>query len=112
MTAVDRALGSALSNTGRPTVIIAKTIKGKGFAEIENKDGWHGKALPPDMAERAIKELGGSKNLKGKTQKPERSAPAARRPAAVGPVRPTYKKDAKVATGQAYRHTLPAPSPS
>jgi len=33
--------------------------QGKGFSEIENKDGWHGKALPPDMAERAIKELGG-----------------------------------------------------
>src|SRR2546421_11918940 len=59
MTAIDRALGSVLSNTGRPTVIIAKTMKGKGFSEIENKDGWHGKALPPDMAERAIKELGG-----------------------------------------------------
>src|SRR5204863_243491 len=71
ITAIDRAFGGALSNTGKPTVIIAKTVKGKGFSEIENKDGWHGKALPPDMAERAIKELGGVRHLKVKTSKPE-----------------------------------------
>src|SRR5216684_4163330 len=53
LTAIHRAYGTALSATGKPTVIIAKTVKGKGFSEIENKDGWHGKALPPDMAERA-----------------------------------------------------------
>src|SRR5437899_2029785 len=64
VTAIDRAYGNALSSTGKPTVILAKTIKGKGFSEIENKDGWHGKALPPDMAERAIKELGGIRHLK------------------------------------------------
>src|SRR5437764_2843455 len=34
MASIDRAFGEALSNTGKPTVIIAKTIKGKGFAEI------------------------------------------------------------------------------
>ena len=106
LAAIDRAFGEALSNTDKPTVIIAKTIKGKGFSEIENKDGWHGKALPPDMAERAIKELGGIKNLKVKTQKPERGAPAARRPAAAEPVLPTYKKDEKVATRKAYGDAL------
>src|SRR5207247_684870 len=42
MASIDRAFGEALSNTGKPTVIIAKTIKGKGFSEIENQDGWHG----------------------------------------------------------------------
>src|SRR5215813_14828703 len=36
---IDRAFGEALSNTGKPSVIIAKTIKDKGFSEIENKDG-------------------------------------------------------------------------
>src|SRR6266516_85092 len=105
MTAIDRALGSVLSNTGRPTVIIAQTIKGKAFSEIENKDGWHGKALPPDMAERAIKELGGIRNLKVKTQKPERSA-APKRAATTEPVLPTYKKEDKVATRKAYGDAL------
>ncbi len=103
--AIDRAYGEALSNTGKPTVIIARTIKGKGFSEIENKDGWHGKALPPDMAERAIKELGGIRNLRVKTQKPERG-PAPKRPASAEPVLPAYKKDDKVATRKAYGDTL------
>jgi transketolase len=103
--AIDRAYGEALSNADKPTVIIARTIKGKGFSEIENKDGWHGKALPPDMAERAIKELGGIRNLKVKTQKPERG-PAPKRPAASEPVLPTYKKDDKVATRKAYGDAL------
>src|SRR5256886_6522285 len=102
---IDRAFGEALSNTGKPTVIIAKTIKGKGFSEIENKDGWHGKPLPPDVAERAIKELGGIKNLKVKTQKPERGA-VPKRPAAPEPVLPTYKKEDKVATRKAYGDAL------
>ena len=102
---IDHAYGEALSNTGKATVVIAKTVKGKGFSEIENKDGWHGKVLPPDMAERAIKELGGIRHLKVKTQKPERSAPP-KRPAAVEPVLPTYKKDDKVATRKAYGDAL------
>src|SRR5579864_1601329 len=105
MSAIDRAYGEALSNADRPTVIIARTIKGKGFSEIENKEGWHGKTLPPDMAERAIKELGGIRNLKVKTQKPERGV-AAKRPPASEPVLPTYKKEDKVATRKAYGDAL------
>ncbi len=105
VTAIDRAYGTALSATGKPTVILAKTIKGKGFSEIENKDGWHGKALPPDMAERAIKELGGIRHLKVKTAKPEAGAPAIKHVDA--PVTlPTYKKEDKVATRKAYGDTL------
>jgi transketolase len=104
--AVDRAFGTALSSTGKPTVIIAKTIKGKGFSEIENKDGWHGKALPPDMAERAIKELGGVKGLKVKTAKPEASR-AIKRPEAVVTL-PTYTMEDKVATRKAYGDALVA----
>src|SRR6266545_6738 len=108
LAAIDRAFGEALSNTDKPTVVIARTVKGKGFSEIENKDGWHGKALPADMAERAIKELGGIKSLKVKTPKPERGAAAPRRPAAEEPVLPVYKKEDKVATRKAYGDTLVA----
>ncbi|HEX9098385.1 MAG TPA: transketolase [Candidatus Dormibacteraeota bacterium] len=105
VTAIDRAYGTALSATGKPTVIIAKTIKGKGFSEIENKDGWHGKALPPDMAERAIKELGGIRHLKVKTAKPESGSPAIKHTDA--PVTlPTYKKEDKVPTRKAYGDAL------
>ncbi|HVH63408.1 MAG TPA: transketolase [Candidatus Dormibacteraeota bacterium] len=102
---IDRAYGEALGNQEKPTVIIAKTIKGKGFSEIENKNGWHGKPLPPDMAERAIKELGGIRNLKVKTQKPERG-PAPKKPAAGEPKLPAYGKDDKVATRKAFGDAL------
>src|SRR3981081_3878592 len=109
VTAIDRAFGQALSATGKPTVIIAKTIKGKGFSEIENKDGWHGKALPPDMAERAIKELGGIRHLKVKTAKPE-PAPRAPKKIVTEPVvtLPVYKKEDRVATRKAYGDALKA----
>jgi transketolase len=52
------AFEKAASSTDKPVMIIAKTIKGKGVSFIENKDGWHGKPLPKDMLESALKELG------------------------------------------------------
>src|SRR5256884_4346087 len=43
----------------RPTAVLARTLKGKGVSFLENKEGWHGKALDPDQAKEAIAELGG-----------------------------------------------------
>ncbi len=45
-------------NNEAPTMIIAKTVKGKGVSFLENKDGWHGKPLPKDKLQAALKELG------------------------------------------------------
>src|ERR671936_498456 len=107
LTEIDRALSEAREATGRPTVVIARTIKGKGFSELENKDGWHGKALPADMAERAIKELGGIRNLRVNVVKPEPGEPATRdnrAPIAL----PSYNKGDKVATRKAYGDALTA----
>jgi transketolase len=42
---------------GKPTVIIARTVKGKGVSFMENNVAFHGKAPPPEEAERALKEL-------------------------------------------------------
>lgn len=42
---------------GKPTVIVAKTIKGKGISYMENQVGWHGKAPNKEEYELAIKEL-------------------------------------------------------
>ncbi len=42
-----------------PTVIIAKTVKGKGVSYMENQAGWHGKAPSDEELSIAIKELGG-----------------------------------------------------
>jgi transketolase len=58
---VDRAYLQAAETTGRPTLIVARTIKGKGVKAVEDKDGWHGKAL--DDPDAAIEELGGIRNI-------------------------------------------------
>jgi transketolase len=104
---IDEALQQAREATGKPTVVIARTIKGKGFSEIENKDNWHGKALPADMAERAIKELGGIRHLRVDGVKPQPGEPAIK-DARVDITLPTYKKGDKVATRKAYGDTLKA----
>lgn len=46
---------------GKPTAIIAKTIKGKGVSFMENQVGWHGKAPNEQQYQQAIQELGGEK---------------------------------------------------
>jgi transketolase len=107
MRAIDQALGAAREAVGAPTVVIAKTIKGKGFSEIEDKDGWHGKALSPEMADRAIKELGGVRNLTIEVARPEPGEPAIA-DASAGVTLPTYAKGDKVATRKAYGDALKA----
>jgi len=67
--AVDKAYAEAISTEGVPTVIVAKTIKGKGVKAVENQPGWHGKAL--DDPEQAIEELGGERNIKVEVAKPD-----------------------------------------
>ena len=44
--------------SGQPTAILAKTIKGKGVTFVEDRNGWHGKPLNREEAERALRELG------------------------------------------------------
>src|SRR2546425_3661792 len=51
------ALRRARRTRGAPSAIIARTVKGKGIEGVEGLAGWHGKALPPDAAERAIAAL-------------------------------------------------------
>jgi transketolase len=51
------AFPKAERTKGRPTVITARTIKGKGVSFMENNVAFHGKAPTPDEAERALKEL-------------------------------------------------------
>ena len=107
--AIDDALRSAREERERPTVILARTVKGKGFSEIENRDDWHGKALPKDMAERAIAELGGVRHLRiTSPAPPEGQSPVQRGGAGVTVELPRYERDAKVATRKAYGDTLRA----
>jgi len=51
------AFAEAEKTKGRPTVITARTIKGKGVSFMENNVAFHGKAPTPEETERALKEL-------------------------------------------------------
>lgn len=53
------ALYEARNMTGKPTVIVAKTIKGKGVSFMENQAGWHGKAPNEEEVKIALAEIGG-----------------------------------------------------
>ena len=70
LAAVDEALSQARENPDQPTVLLARTVKAKGVPELEDRNGWHGKALPPDMAERAVAALGGRADLHITTREP------------------------------------------
>ena len=52
-----QAYADARACKGKPTMIIAKTVKGKGVSFMENQAGWHGVAPTPEQAEAALKEL-------------------------------------------------------
>ena len=54
------ALNKAKTIKGKPTVIIAKTIKGKGVSFMEDKAEWHGKAPKEEEYKLAMKELIGN----------------------------------------------------
>lgn len=59
-TALLAAFGEAARTTGNPTVVLARTIKGKGISFIEDRPGWHGKALKKgEEVQKALEELTG-----------------------------------------------------
>ncbi len=106
------ALAEARSTKGRPTVILARTLKGKGVASIEDKEGWHGKALKKGKeADDAIAEL--EKQMNANAPRPsiapadstKRSVPA---PDFSKMAAPAYKMGDQVATREAWGTALAA----
>jgi transketolase len=69
-----RAYEHASETTGRPTVVLARTVKGKGLGAVEGRDDWHGKALDRETADRVTGEL--SKQLTGTDSRWEPNPPA------------------------------------
>uniref|UniRef100_A0A6Q2XQ42 transketolase n=1 Tax=Esox lucius TaxID=8010 RepID=A0A6Q2XQ42_ESOLU len=103
-------LTKVLSQTRhQPTAIIAKTIKGKGIPAAEDKMGWHGKALPKDMAEGVVKDL--QSRLMSSTKRLYPGTPTEdAQPVSLRNIRmpsaPTYKLGEKIATRKAYGMAL------
>ncbi len=102
--AIDAALGQAVATTGKPTVLVARTLKGKGVAAVENQNGYHGK--PFDDPDAAIAELGGPTDVRIEIAKPEATVPE--RPAAGTLELPRYELGTEVATRKAYGDALAA----
>jgi transketolase len=60
LTAVDSAYAAASAHKGAPSVIVAKTVKGKGVSFMENLASWHGKAPSKEQVEQALQEIDGA----------------------------------------------------
>ena len=101
--AIDAAYREAESTSGKPTAIVAKTLKGKGYSKVEDQGDWHGKAV----AEEAIAELGGLRHIQVDVAKPE-AGERHRFDPPNSPEWPTYELGSKVATRKAYGEALAA----
>ncbi len=114
LAAVLAAFDEARRTSSRPTMIVARTIKGKGISFIEGREGWHGKALKKgDELDRALAELE-AQYVEPRDPAPEIKRPARRRDEGPLPdfVRqfpaPAYNVGDKVATREAYGTALAA----
>jgi transketolase len=103
--AVAAAYQQALATAGQPTVILARTFKGKGVKAVEDQNGHHGKPLPDP--EEAIEELGGERDLRVTTASPLDGA-GPHRFEASGAELPHWEIGEQVATRDAYGQALAA----
>ncbi|MEG3626689.1 transketolase [Streptomyces poriticola] len=103
--AVDRAYREAAVTRGRPTAVIARTLKGRGVADAEDREGLHGKPLQD--SDGAVAELGGAGTLRVRVQEP----PPTRSLHTVGTGQvelPRWKPGEQVATRDAFGRALAA----
>jgi len=107
-----KAYDEARATKGRPTMILAKTLKGKGLAAIEGKDGWHGKALKKgEETDKAVAEL--QTQMVDGAAPPSIQGPRSKSPAEAAAdyskvAAPAYKMGDSVATREAWGVALAA----
>ena len=102
---ITKAFIEAKKSQGKPVMIIAKTLKGKGVSILENKNGWHGKTLKPEELKSALVELGKiDKKIRGVVSKP---IPKKLKTLKIKPAKAiNYQKGDLVATRSAYGNAL------
>jgi transketolase len=104
MTQITTALRRATRGRGAPSVILARTIKGKGLVGVEGLPGWHGKPLAAEAAEKVVTEL--------EARRHHLPPPPVRKPRRRPLAKPTVKPlggsplTGEVATREAYGHAL------
>ncbi|MDX2251893.1 MAG: transketolase [Nitrospira sp.] len=100
----------AAKTKGKPTVLLAKTFKGKGISFMENHPSWHGKPIPKgEETQKAIDEL--TKRIKPTKAVPKFKLPlvtSSRTPSAKPMAPPAYKIGDTVATREAFGAALAA----
>ncbi|MEW6585976.1 MAG: 1-deoxy-D-xylulose-5-phosphate synthase N-terminal domain-containing protein, partial [Nitrospirota bacterium] len=100
-----RSYQKAVNVKGRPVMVIAKTVKGKGVSFLEDKGGWHGKAPQREELQKALLELGDvDRSVRGRIPKPSDLSPEKIEPQPFGDV--SYPADKPVATRKAYGKAL------
>src|SRR6185295_15992864 len=107
--AVDAAYAEAIGVTGRPTAIVARTIKGSGVSSVADRNGMHGKSLDDEAERRALAELGAAdfQRMTVAVHKPNGTA-AAHHFASGTLELPRYQVGSMEATRRAYAEALVA----
>lgn len=94
------------NKSGKPFVIIAKTIKGKGISFLEDKDNWHGKALTNEELAQALVELGTVDESLRFTLKNRENTFSQHIPNTSIPLQISYKLGEEIATREVYGQIL------
>ena len=106
---IDVAYAEALQQTGAPTLIVAKTKKGRGVSFLEDVDGMHGKPVSEDQVQAALDELGSPDDLLVEVRRPD---PGSGETFTAGPTGqldlPTWEVGDEEATRGAYGAALKA----
>jgi transketolase len=106
------AFETARRTSGRPSVLLARTIKGKGVSIMEGKEGWHGRVLSAEQLTGALVELkrqfvdGGSMDGPSPLQVHRPDGPPPSEQPGKPVAGPTYKAGELVATREAYGTAL------
>ena len=117
ISALLEAYERAADTHDRPTIVLARTLKGKGLGEIEDKEHWHGKALDREMANRVVADL--KKRLTGADSGWEPNLPpsagrdTAAKPRQAADAKPPYQIGGKeLATRRGFGDGLAALAPA
>jgi len=100
---IQKALKQA-GKSKKPTMIVAKTFKGKGVSFLQNKEGWHGRSLGKEELEKALKEIPNPKIPRFKIRKPISSKKKNLKIKKLRIVK--YEKGEEIATREAYGDAL------
>ena len=102
---VHEALHTA-KNARTPTVILARTFKGKGISFLENKENWHGKVLSGEQLAQALEEIPEQRMPHFSIEPPRRRFTSLAKPSK--PSFKCYGLGERIATREAYGQTLAA----